>query len=72
MRSVVTLSLPPKLAREIDRNAKRLGLSRSEVVRRLLERTLLEDRFDELCRELKAGFRSESIVTDEDVFERVS
>lgn len=60
------------MAKEIDRSAKRLGLSRSEVVRRLLERTLLEDRFDDLCRELKSGFRRESIVTDEDVFNRVS
>lgn len=71
MRQPVTVSLPPRLKKELDQIAAREGLSRSDVMRESLEDYLFFRRFRTLRRRLMAKDRAHGI-SDEDVFDRVS
>ena len=71
MRATVTVSLPAKLKREIDRLASEEGVNRSEVVRRSIEDYLFMRRFDAVCAELRAEARARGLFTEEDVLKRL-
>lgn len=68
----VTIRLDAKLQRALDRLSRKLGRSRSELVRDALRRQLALVRFDEARRELLPLAESRGILTDEDVFDQVS
>ena len=70
--AVVTVRLDQKLQRELDRLCKRLGRSRSEVVREALRRQLNLLRFEEARRRLLPYAEAKGYLTDEDVFRDVS
>ena len=70
--AVVTVRLDQKLQRELDRLCKRLGRSRSEVVREALRRQLNLLRFEEARRRLLPYAEARGYLTDEDVFRDVS
>ena len=70
--ATVTIRLDPKLQRQLDRLSKRLGRSRSELVRDALRRQIAILRFEEARRELLPLAEARGIVTDEDVIDLVS
>ncbi len=70
--AVVTVRLDQKLQRELDKLCKRLGRSRSEVVREALRRQLNLLRFEEARRRLLPYAEARGYLTDEDVFRDVS
>lgn len=72
MRETVTISLPPKVRRELDRLATRDGVTRSEVLRASLEEYLFVRRFRALRNRMMAAAQAQGIFTDEDVFDRIS
>lgn len=72
MRETVTVSLPQKIRRELDRIAAREGVSRSDVLRASLEEYLFVRRFRALRQRMLAAAQARGIYTDEDVFDRVS
>lgn len=72
MRSVVSLSLPKRLADELARLARRLGIPRSLLVREALERYVLDVEFGALRRRLRPYAAARGALTDEDVFDRIS
>lgn len=72
MRETVTVSLPQKIRRELDRIAARDGVSRSDVLRASLEEYLFVRRFRALRQRMMAAAQARGIYTDEDVFDRVS
>ncbi len=72
MRSVVSLSLPKRLAQELTRLARELKVPRSLLVRQALERFLLEQEFDVLRRRLRPYALRRRVVSDEDVFASIS
>lgn len=72
MRKSVTVSLPARLARELDRISREEGTSRSEVVRDALLRQFALREFRRLRRALLPKARARGIVTDEDAFRAVS
>lgn len=72
MRSVVSLSLPKRLADDLARLAKRLGVPKSLLVREALERYVLDIEFAALRRRLRPYAAARGALTDEDVFNRVS
>ena len=72
MRETVTISLPQKVRRELDRIAKEDGVSRSDVLRQSLDAFLFERRFRTLRQRMRATAQAQGIFTDEDVFGRVS
>ena len=72
MRDTVTISLPQAIRRELDRIAKKEGVSRSDILRQSLEDFLFVRRFRQLRQRMMAAAQAQGIYTDEDVFNRVS
>ena len=72
MRSVLSISLPEKMASELDQYAKRTGRNKSDVVRESLAIYLWETRFQNARKRLAPKTKKTGIVTEDDVFKRVS
>lgn len=72
MRQAVTVSLPSEISTVLDAVAREEGATRSDVVRDALRRYFLQREFERVRRSLLPKFEAQGIVTDEDVFERVS
>jgi len=68
----VTIRLDADLERELDRLSRRLGRSRSDVVRDALRRQIALARFEEARRALLPLAEAQGILTDEDAFAAVS
>jgi predicted transcriptional regulator len=72
MSETVTISLPSELRQALDEMAQKEGISTDDVVGQAIKEHLFSRRFRLLRDRLAARARSQGIVTDEDVFERVS
>lgn len=72
MKGVVTIRLESELQRKLDDVCKRLGRTRSDVVRDALRRQLNLLRFERTRRRLMPYAESQGYLTDEDVFRDVS
>ena len=72
MSNVVTIRLDRKLADRLTRISKRLGRTRSDVVRDALRRQLALLQFEELRKRLAPFAEAQGYLTDEDVFRDVS
>jgi predicted transcriptional regulator len=68
----VTIRLDPKLQRDLDRLSRQLGRSRSDLVRDAVRRQLALLRFEQARRTLLPLAEAQGVLTDEDVFARVS
>jgi len=68
----VTVSLPEPLTEELDAVSREEGTTRSEVVRDALRRYFTLREYRTLRAELTIEAESKGIITDEDVFDRVS
>ena len=72
MRKAVTVSLPEPLTEELDTVSREAGTSRSEIVREALKSYFTLREYRALRAELTIEAESKGIVTDQDVFDRVS
>jgi len=72
MRTVLSVSLPEKTARELAEFAHDMGRSKSEIVKESISLYLWEARFRESRRRLGARARRTGVVTEEDVFKELS
>ena len=72
MRSVLSVSLPDKMAAELDAFAKATGRNKSDIVKESLGVFLWEVRFKEVKRRLVRKARAAKVVSEEDVFSAVS
>ncbi len=72
MDTIVSLRLPGPVARKLSKIAGRLGVAKSLLIRQALDRYLLELQFEELRRRMKPYADRRGLVSDEDVFDRVS
>jgi len=72
MTDAVTVRLDRELARRLDQMSKRLGRSRSDVVRDALRRQLSLLQFEEVRRRIAPFAEAAGYLTDEDVFRDVS
>jgi predicted transcriptional regulator len=70
--ATVTIRLDAKLQRDLNRLSRRLGRSRSDLVRDALRRQIALLRFEETRRLLLPLAEAQRILTDEDVFKIVS
>lgn len=72
MRSVLSISLPDKVARELDQYAKSQGRNKSDVVKESISIYLWESRFEGARKSLSVRAKKKGMVTDEDLFKDVS
>ena len=72
MRTVLSVSLPEKVASELDAFARSTGRNKSDIVKESVSLYLWEARFRESRRRLGARAKKAGIVTEEDVFKAVS
>jgi metal-responsive CopG/Arc/MetJ family transcriptional regulator len=72
MRSVLSISLPEKMASELNQFAKRTGRNKSDVVKESLAIYLWEARFQNVRKRLGAKAKKAGIITEDDVFQTVS
>jgi predicted transcriptional regulator len=70
--ATVTIRLDAKLQKELDQLSKRLGRSRSDLVRDALRRQLSLAQFERIRREALPAAEARGFLTDEDVFAAVS
>src|SRR5437016_12557216 len=70
--SALTIRLDPDLSRQLARQAKRTGRSRSDVAREALRRQLAVAQFEDLRRRLMPLAEARGYLTDEDVLRDVS
>ena len=72
MRQILTISIDSKLKKKVDKAASRFKISKSELVKKAIEKYIIQKEFQELRNILipygeKAGF-----FTDDDIFKEIS
>ena len=72
MRSVLSVSLPEKMAVELDAIAKETGRNKSDIVKESLGEFLWEKRFRRMKKRLSPKAKAAGFVTDDDVFKVIS
>ena len=72
MKSTLTIRLDKDLERLLDRQCKRTGQKRSDIVREALRRELSVRRFEEIRRRALPFAEARGYLTDEDVMREVS
>ncbi|MBI3318129.1 MAG: ribbon-helix-helix protein, CopG family [Candidatus Omnitrophica bacterium] len=71
MRSLLSVSLPDLLAKDLKRLTKEMHLTRSEVVKLALRNFLIRYQLDTIRRRLVPKARAKGIFTEEDVFRMI-
>jgi metal-responsive CopG/Arc/MetJ family transcriptional regulator len=72
MRTVLSVSLPEKVASELAEYSQQTGRNKSDVMKEALTNYLWEERFKKTKRGLARKAKKAGIVTEEDVFKAVS
>lgn len=72
MRSVLSVSLPKKLATDLDVLSKETGRNKSDIVKESLAEFLWENRFRRMKKRLQNKAKATGFVTDDDVFKAIS
>jgi predicted transcriptional regulator len=72
MTQSITVELPADLKTALDAVARREGVSSDEVVGQALKEHLFLRQFRHLRERLSAKAASQGVITDQDVFDRVS
>jgi metal-responsive CopG/Arc/MetJ family transcriptional regulator len=72
MRSVLSVSLPEKMAVELDVLARETGRNKSDIVKESLGEFLWEKRFRRMKKRLNPKAKAAGFVTDDDVFKAIS
>ena len=72
MRTVLSVSLPEKMAAELEAIAKTMGRNKSDIVKESLGLFLWEAKFRNIKKKLSAKAKAAGVVAEEDVFKAVS
>ena len=72
MRSVLSVSLPEKMAAQLDILARKTGRNKSDIVKESLGEFLWEKRFHQMKKRLIPKAKKAGLVTDDDVFKAIS
>jgi metal-responsive CopG/Arc/MetJ family transcriptional regulator len=72
MRTVLSVSLPEKMAAELEAIAKTMGRNRSDIVKESLGLFLWDTKFRSIKKKLSVKAKAVGVVTEEDVFKAVS
>jgi metal-responsive CopG/Arc/MetJ family transcriptional regulator len=69
---MITITLPVEVQLALDELSRSEGVPRDEVVERAVKQHLFLRRFRSLRERMSAKAASQGVVTDQDVFDRVS
>jgi len=72
MRTVLSVSLPNQMAAELETFAKAAGRNKSDIVKESLGQFLWEARFRQVNKKMAKKAKAAGVITEEDVFSRVS
>jgi len=72
MKKTVTVSLPEKLRKKLDAVVSEEHATRSEIVRKAIERYLAVKRFRQLRIKTFPLAEAQGLLTDRDVFKKIS
>jgi predicted transcriptional regulator len=72
MREILTISVDKALKNKVERAAKRLHVSKSELVKMAIEKYIVKEEFNELRNILMPYAERAGYYTDEDVFRDIS
>jgi len=72
MRTVLSISLPEKIALELNEFARGMGRNKSDIVRESISQFLWEARFNKSRKALAGKAKKQGIITEEDMFKAVS
>jgi hypothetical protein len=72
MTRPITVTLPADVEQAVDELSRKEGISTDEVVSRAVKQHIFLRRFRSLRERLSAKARDQGIVTDQDVFDRIS
>lgn len=72
MRTVLSVSLPEKVAAELEAISKATGRNKSDIVKESLGLFLWETKFRSMKKKLSAKAKAAGMVTEEDVLKAVS
>ncbi len=72
MRTIISISLPEELAKELNNFAKKTGRNKSDIVKESLSLFLWEMKFKEFQKRLSPRAKKLGIVTEEDVYKNIS
>ena len=72
MRTVLSISLPGKIAEELNAFASETGRNKSDVIKESLSMFLWETKFRKAQKMLFPRAKADGIVTEEDVFREIS
>jgi predicted transcriptional regulator len=72
MRTVLSVSLSDHMAAELEAFAKAAGRNKSDIVKESLGQFLWEARFRQLKKKMAIKAKAAGVITEEDVFSRIS
>jgi metal-responsive CopG/Arc/MetJ family transcriptional regulator len=72
MRSVLSVSLPEQMAKELSSFAKATGRNKSDILKESLSNFLWEIKFKETRKRLSGKAKKVGFITDDDIFKAVS
>jgi metal-responsive CopG/Arc/MetJ family transcriptional regulator len=72
MRTVLSVSLPEKVAAELEAISKVTGRNKSDIVKESLGLFLWETKFRSIKRKLSTKGKAAGVVTEEDVLKAIS
>ncbi len=72
MRNVLSVSLPERMARELNGFAKATGRNKSDIIKESLSNYLWEIKFRETRKRFSARAKKAGFIADDDIFKAVS
>ena len=72
MKHTITISITEEISEELDKVARREGVSRNDLIRESLRDFLFVRNFRRLRERLITKAQAQGVHTDQDVFDRVS
>lgn len=72
MKDTITIRLPEKLQKELEKVVKEEKTSKSEIIRDAVSRYLAVKRFQQLRKKVLPFAEAQGLLTDEDIFKAIS
>ncbi len=72
MKDTITIRLPEKLQKELEKVVKEGKTSKSEIIRDAVSRYLAVKRFQQLRKKVLPFAEAQGLLTDEDIFKAIS